>query len=106
MPRQLLLLVVTCLLVTSLPVTAQDEAGTFGYPTVQAALDALKARSDVTIFEKAGWTVVEDDAGGTLWSFTPATHPAHPSAVKRTLVREDGEVIIETKGLCQAAKPA
>ena len=81
----------------------QTEAG-IGYQSVEAALDALKSRSDVTIFEKDGWTIIEDDAAGTLWSFTPASHPAHPAAVKRTVVQEDGQVFIDTKGLCQAEK--
>lgn len=81
----------------------QTDAG-IGYQSVAAALDALKSRSDVTIFERDGWTIIEDDAAGTLWSFTPASHPAHPAAVKRTVVQEDGQVFIDTKGLCQAEK--
>ena len=73
-----------------------------GYPSVAAALDALKARKDVRISSQGGWTVIEDGSGGnaTLWSFTPPNHPAHPAAVKRTLVQKDGAFFVEMDALC------
>jgi len=79
-----------------------------GYPSVAAALDALKARTDVRISSQGGWTVIEDGSGGnaTLWSFTPPNHPAHPAAVKRTLVQKDGAFFVEMDALCQATKAA
>jgi hypothetical protein len=78
-----------------------------GYPTVQAALTALRSKSGVRIQQKEGWTTVSDkesDNVFVLWSFTPSGHPAHPSAVKRTIYDKDGEVFIEMNVLCQAAK--
>jgi Protein of unknown function (DUF4019) len=89
----------------SVAALAQESSG-IGYPTVGAALEALKARSDVKISIQGGWTVVQEPSNGTLWSFTPPGHPAHPSAVKRTVVQRDGQVFIDMKALCQASKPA
>jgi hypothetical protein len=75
-----------------------------GYPSVSAALESLKAKSDVKISVQAGWTVIED--GMTLWSFTPPNHPAYPAAVKRALVEKDGAWHVEMNALCQADKAA
>lgn len=77
-----------------------------GYPSVAAALADLRARGDVAISDKDGWTIVEDRAAGTFWSFTPPDHPAYPAAVKRMITERDGEVFIETRTLCQAEKAA
>ena len=87
---------------------AQQEPaqGGIGYPSVAAALEALKARPDVKISAQNGWTIVDDRATGTLWSFTPPNHPAHPAAVKRTVVERAGEVFVEMSALCQASKVA
>ncbi|KQV45275.1 MULTISPECIES: hypothetical protein [unclassified Duganella] len=61
-----------------------------GYSSAPAALEALKARGGVTISEGGGWTTVDDKVNGTLWSFTLPGHPAHPAAVRRTVVMENG----------------
>ena len=84
---------------------AQQERG-IGYPTVAAALEALKARSDVKISVQGGWTIVEDRAASTYWSFTPPGHPAYPAAVKRTVVQRDGAFAIDLTALCEAQKAA
>jgi len=83
-----------------------DEQRGIGYPTVEAALAALKARSDVKISVQGGWTIAQDPSTNTLWSFTPPNHPAHPAAVKRTVVEQDGQVRIAMSALCQASKAA
>jgi hypothetical protein len=77
-----------------------------GYSTVAAALEALRARSDVDISVQDGWTIVNDRSAGTLWSFTPPSHPAHPAAAKRVVVEKNGSVSIEMSGLCEAEKAA
>lgn len=77
-----------------------------GYPSVAAALDALKARGDVTVTVQDGWTIADDKAQGTLWSFTPAGHPAHPAVVRRTLVNNDGQPTIRMNTLCQGGREA
>lgn len=75
-----------------------------GYPSVAAALKDLKVRSDVDISDQGGWTIISDRASGALWSFTPPTHPAHPAAVKRTVVEKDGSIFIEMGGFMSGEK--
>src|SRR5215831_1780765 len=90
-----------------IPVVTVAQGGRgIGYPTVAAALDALKARSDVNISVQGGWTIVDDRAASTVWSFTPPNHPAHPAAVKRAVVSRDGKVFVDMTALCQASKAA
>lgn len=77
-----------------------------GYPTPAAALEALKARADVAISADGSWTTADDKANRTLWSFTLPGHPAHPAAVRRTVVTENGQASIRMTSLCQAKKDA
>jgi hypothetical protein len=58
----------------------------------------------VSFSEQGGWTIAEDRSSATLWSFTPANHPAHPSAVKRQLVNEAGKLTLKMSVSCRAAK--
>jgi hypothetical protein len=98
----------------AVPVHAQDAppaepagaAGAIGYKTVAEALAAVpgKPGAQVTVMPN-GWTVVSFDAPEyAVWSFTPAGHYAHPAAVRRTLVKENGGISVRTAALCQAAK--
>jgi hypothetical protein len=50
--------------------------------------------------------VIEDRAASTLWSFTPVDDPAHPGAVRRTIVERDGTLFVDMGILCQATKAA
>lgn len=77
-----------------------------GYPSAAAALNALKARGDVTISEEGGWTIADDKRNRTLWSFTTPGHPAHPAAVRRTVLMENGQASIRMAALCQAKQEA
>jgi hypothetical protein len=77
-----------------------------GYPTVTAALAALRAKSGVKVHEQAGWTVVDDPETTSIWSFTPAGHPAHPAVIRRTIVQEGKDIFVRMGVLCQASKPA
>jgi hypothetical protein len=83
-----------CAAILSFAASAQEQRGV-GYPTVEAALEALRARNDVRISVQGGWTIVDDRAAGTFWSFTPPGHPAHPAVVKRTVVSRDGALFID-----------
>jgi len=76
------------------------------YPSVAAALEALRGQSGVDFSLQGGWTIANDRASHTLWSFAPADHPAYPAVVRRTVVPRDGQVFIEMGVLCQAQKPA
>lgn len=86
------------------PAASAAETSAIGYGSVSEALSSLRARPDVTIRVKAGWTIVDDHANGILWSFTPPGHPAYPAAVKRILTKKDGAWYIETQMLCEAEK--
>jgi len=76
----------------------------FPYPSWEAAMDAMIENRDANIGVKEGWTVVDEVAGGVyvIWSFTPASHPAHPSVVRRTPIQQDGEVTVELQYRCDA----
>ena len=75
-----------------------------GYPTVAAALDSLRAKSDVTQSVQSGWTIFEDRAALTIWSFAPSDDPAYPSAVRRTIVTKDGSTLMNMRVLCAGSK--
>ena len=78
----------------------------FGYPTVQAAFDGLKARTGVRMTSQDGWTIIEDPASSTLWSFVPASHPAYPAVIRRQLVEREGRKAVGMSALCQGPRPA
>jgi hypothetical protein len=99
--RRLMLILVAM----TFPVIVQAQEGNgIGYPTVAAALEALKARGNVNISDQGGWTIVDDKSANTIWSFTPPNHPANPAVVKRAIVSSDGGVGIKMTALCQASK--
>ena len=77
------------------------------YPTVAAALSALRARKDVSISTERGWTIITDEKHFTIWSFAPSSYPAYPALVKRTVRdRAGGGSHIDTSVLCEAHKAA
>ena len=89
------------------PKPDSEYAKTFGYPTVAAALLALRARRDVSISEQKGWTIVDDKPNYTIWSFTPQGHPAHPTGVKRVIVQDgSGALRIIMTERCEAEATA
>ena len=77
-----------------------------GYPTVAAALEAMRAKRGVNVSIQSGWTIIEDRANLTLWSFTPAGHPAYPAVVRRVMTQKDGAWFVTMGVLCEAAKSA
>ena len=76
------------------------------YPTVAVAFDSLRAKSGVEVSNQSGFTVITEPATYTLWTFTPAGHPAHPTVVRRQMVREGDDVFSHMQVKCEAAKPA
>ncbi|MGZ8363186.1 MAG: hypothetical protein ACXW3D_04940 [Caulobacteraceae bacterium] len=82
------------------------EAGssTIGYPTVEAALTALKAKKGVRITRKQGWTIIQDDSAA--WLFAPSNDPAFPSVIQRALVNKPDGAYMETNIRCEASKEA
>ena len=76
-----------------------------GYETVQEAYEALEADPTATKSEHEGWTIFNQKTDGTyiIWSFTPEDHPVHPTAVRREIVKKDGEVFISMALLCYSS---
>src|SRR2546422_3457337 len=89
---------------------SQEQSATrnasIGYPSVAAALGALRVRKDVGVAVRDGWTVMTEEGGLTLWSFTPDSHPAHPAVVRRQISQKDGAWYVDMNTLCEATKAA
>lgn len=83
---------------------SESKDGSIGYPTVQAALEAVKASPGAEVTVQAGWTIVSLRDQKTLWSFAPEGNSAYPSAVKRDVTEVDGKIIMRMSVLCQAEK--
>ncbi|WFU40893.1 hypothetical protein QA640_43270 [Bradyrhizobium sp. CB82] len=88
------------------PSMALAAAEDTSYTTAAAALAALRAKSGVKTSVQSGWTVIEDAATLSLWSFPPAGHPAYPAAIQRRVMQEGSNVVIKMNVLCEASKPA
>lgn len=73
---------------------------------MEAALAALHSKAGVVFTNQDGWTVAEDAATQTIWSFPPPGHPAYPAAVKRQVVEQAGAVSIKMSVHCGATKKA
>ena len=102
-------LAIIFLLITTHFVNANDELGYQGRtaPNTESTsetLDRLKNDPNVEIRQNEGWTIASSRAASTLWSFTPENHPAHPSFVKREVVKENGSIFIRTTAKCGAEK--
>ena len=88
--------------------TVKEELGYEGHNSdglaVSELLEQLKSNPDVQVRVERGWQIAEVKSERTLYSFTPETHPAHPSYVKREVVQKEGSILIETRARCGAAK--
>ena len=78
-----------------------DES-TIGYPTVDAALDALQKDPHAQFSTRDGWTIVatEENGNHVLWSLTPKGHAAYPAAVKRTVLDKNGAISLDMNAFC------
>ena len=83
-----------------------DTGSAMGFDTVQDAYDALSADPTATQSVHDGWTIFNQKVDGKyiIWSFTPVDHPVHPSAVRREIVKKDGEVYISMDVLCHSSR--
>jgi hypothetical protein len=77
-----------------------------GYPTVAAALAALKGNPGAKKEIQDGWTVFAEEAVATFWSFPPPGNPAYPAAVRRRLTNRDGSMYLDMTVKCEADKAA
>ncbi|MGQ0383701.1 MAG: DUF4019 domain-containing protein [Gammaproteobacteria bacterium] len=89
------------------PKIVMDEAA-FPHPSVSAAMDALLDNRDAEFTVKAGWTTVAETVEGrpVHWTFTPETHAAHPSVVRRTPIEKDGDIWVKVSYRCEAKPQA
>jgi hypothetical protein len=55
-------------------------------------------------FRDKAYVAFNDAVKGTLWTFTVAGHPAHPSVVCRRPVEESGRLRLEMNVQCNAAE--
>ena len=70
-------------------------------------LSELRTTQSITEFKERGWTTfIEDTAQGTTnWTFTPDSHPAHPSFASRRFIRNrDASLSVRTILTCGAPK--
>ena len=71
---------------------------------VNELLSKLKSDPEVNVRVERGWQIAEVKSERALYSFTPESHPAHPSYVKREVVEKDGSIFMETSARCGAEK--
>jgi hypothetical protein len=86
---------------------AGADANLCGRP--REAPDALYQRLTKTerlaeSFRDKDYVVINDAANGTLWTFTVAGHPAHPSVVCRHPVEEGGKLRMDMGVECEATE--
>jgi hypothetical protein len=83
-----------------------SQQSPIGYATVEQAFKALESDSEAKITEFEGWTIFNQKGDGSyiLWSFTPHQHPAHPTAIRREIVKRDEEILINMNALCESGK--
>jgi hypothetical protein len=87
------------------PAAAQDDL--CGRP--REAPDALFQRLTKTeklgeSFRDKAYVTVNDTAKRTIWTFTVAGHPAHPSVVCRQPVEDGGKLRIDMGVQCEASE--
>ena len=92
------------LVAVSLPAAAQDLCG-----RPREAPDVVYDRLTKTeklkeSFRDKAYAAVNDEAKGTVWTFTVPGHPAHPSVVCRHIVKDGTEMRLETQVQCNASE--
>ena len=93
--------------------TDKDELGYQGInksspdkPGAIKILENLKSNPDATFRTNNGWTIIniDNEDEKSIYSFTPDSHPAYPSIVKREIVEKDGSIHIDMTASCGATK--
>jgi hypothetical protein len=62
----------------------------------------VSVAQQVTEPSPIGYATIEEayNAKYILWSFTPDDHPAHPSAIRREIVKKGDQILIKMDALC------
>ncbi len=93
--------------------TDNDELGYQGHkksspkaPNALQVLESLRGNPSAVFSTQNGWTIVNVDSEqeNSIYSFTPQSHPAYPSIVKREVVEKDGSIHINMTAKCGATK--
>lgn len=82
------------------------EDDSIQYKTVDEALKALESDPDAVFSEYEGWKIFKQKGNGRyiLWSFTPPEHPAHPTVVRRSIAKINGQLNIDMDALCYSTQ--
>jgi len=98
------LILVALLYFPALGAQQAAEISPIGYATIEEAFAALKADPEAGMKRYEGWTIFNQKGDGRyiLWSFTPEGHPAHPSVVRREVVKKEDEIYIRMDALCDS----
>jgi hypothetical protein len=100
--RRIVLLAVGLPVLSAGPAAAQDLCGR-PPEEPQALFDRLtKAEKLSEAFRDASYVAVSDKSKDTIWTFTVAGHPAHPSVVCRRPVQDDGKLRLQMDVRCNA----
>jgi hypothetical protein len=69
-------------------------------------LESLKSNPDARFSNQSGWIIINVDVADeqAIYSFTPKSHPAYPSIVKREIVERNGAIHIDMSAKCSASK--
>ena len=87
------------------PALAQDDLCGRPRETPDALLKRLtKTEKLGESFRDKAYVTVNDAAKGTIWTFTVAGHPAHPSVVCRQPVQDAGKLRIDMGVQCEASE--
>ena len=75
-------------------------------PKAIQLLNELKNNPNAVFSENNGWVIVNVKSADemSLYSFTPESHSAYPSIVKREVLQDNDAVYIDTSVTCGSAK--
>jgi hypothetical protein len=69
------------------------------HPTFQELLNTVRQKPECQPRDNPDYILVTcKGATMTQWYFTKPNHPAHPGVVKRTLVQENGQIVVHEDG--------
>jgi len=87
---------------------AGKSSGVFGYRNAEELLIGLRSNPENRVRTVQGdfgvWTIVQNSVDYSMWSFTPRTHPAHPSVIKRSPVEKKKDIKMRTETSCGSTK--
>jgi hypothetical protein len=77
----------------AVPPLEESPVSRIEYPSVAAALSALRVKPGVQVQDQGGWIIITEREANppVLWSFSPPRDPSYPSVVKRAIVQRHGQ---------------